>query len=224
MKLKLFAIAVAMLASMESYGSESVINSIDENIDSTQVSISSDSLVTSEKRSSDLNDKRNTIYANFGYSYIYSKVYGDANISGHVKSGYDFQLGYDWVSRKGFGFGFILQGFKSTYHYLDYPEHMIILYLAPQFVMEQRLGNSKFHLKERLGFGYCYYEDYLIDREGLGYNCQVDLEYRLTPSFGISATTGCQTTLFLTDDPNLADDEQNGISRWFISLGVRWHF
>ena len=49
--------------------------------------------------------RHSTFYANVGYAFITSKYYLPSGASGDPKNGMDWQLGYDWVSRSGFGAG-----------------------------------------------------------------------------------------------------------------------
>ena len=56
-----------------------------------------------------------TIYANIGYAFMTNKFYLPNGASGHPRKGMDWQVGYDWVSRSGFGAGLMYSGYKSSY-------------------------------------------------------------------------------------------------------------
>ena len=45
------------------------------------------------------------------------RLYLPSGASGNPKNGMDWQLGYDWVSRSGFGAGLMYSGYKSSYAY-----------------------------------------------------------------------------------------------------------
>ena len=81
--------------------------------------------------------EHNTIYANIGYAFVTSKFYLPPGGSGHPKNGLDWQVGYDWISRSGFGAGLLYSGYKSSYTYSGIDINVGLTYVAPQFVMKQ---------------------------------------------------------------------------------------
>ena len=52
---------------------------------------------------------------NIGYAFMTNKFYLPNGASGHPRKGMDWQVGYDWVSRSGFGAGLMYSGYKSSY-------------------------------------------------------------------------------------------------------------
>ena len=84
--------------------------------------------------------RHSTFYANVGYAFITSKYYLPSGASGNPKNGMDWQLGYDWVSRSGFGAGLMYSGYKSSYAYSNVDVKVGLAYVAPQFVMKQKVG------------------------------------------------------------------------------------
>lgn len=81
-----------------------------------------------------------TIYANIGYAFMTNKFYLPSGASGHPRNGMDWQVGYDWVSRSGFGAGLMYSGYKSSYTYSNVDVNVGLAYIAPQFVMKQKVG------------------------------------------------------------------------------------
>ena len=178
--------------------------------------------------------KHNTLYANFGYSYIYSRFYLPSEATGNPKNGFDWQIGYDVVSRKGLGFGVLCAGYKSKYSLNDYsyvftePVKLDLIYLAPQFVLQQEYG--KWIMKEYMGIGFFGYREISgemsYNMKGLGYNLSLNIEYLITKTLGAGINFGYLGSRFSEKQDNLdyADNEYAGITRLFIDAGIRLHF
>lgn len=80
-----------------------------------------------------------TVYANLGFSLMTSKFYIPYGSEGHPKRGFDWQVGYEWVSKKGIGVGLLYSGYASSYFYY-YDSNILLTYVAPQFVLKQHIG------------------------------------------------------------------------------------
>ena len=98
-----------------------------------------------------------TIYANIGYAFMTNKFYLPNGASGHPRKGMDWQVGYDWVSRSGFGAGLMYSGYKSSYSYSHVDVNVGLAYIAPQFVMKQKVG--RWGIEEKFGIGYFKYRE-----------------------------------------------------------------
>ncbi|MCD8269092.1 MAG: porin family protein [Parabacteroides sp.] len=113
-----------------------------------------------------------TFYGSIGYAFMTNKFYLPQGTSGNPKNGVDWQLGYDWVSRSGFGAGVMYSGYKSSYAYSNMDIKVGLTYIAPQFVMKQKVG--RWGIEERIGMGYFNYresaENVSASLSGFGYS------------------------------------------------------
>lgn len=169
----------------------------------------------------------NTIYANIGYAFITTKFSLPAGASGNPKNGLDWQIGYDWVSRSGFGAGLLYSGYKSSYHLEGYDIHVGLTYIAPQFVIKQSFDRWIF--QENIGLGYFGYRESLKNisenLSGVGVNLFLGIEYLLSKHVGIGANLGyLASRLAKQDSYEYEDGEYAGISRFTIDAGIRFHF
>lgn len=171
----------------------------------------------------------NTIYANIGYAGITSKFYLPSGASGNPKSGLDWQIGYEWVSKSGFGCGLLYSGYKSSYDISSNTINVGLTYIAPQFVLKQKVS-EKWQLRESVGLGYfSYRESYKGESaslSGLGYNFLFGAEYLLSNHIGIGANIGYVGGSLPKQDTNYnaSDDERSGIFRFTIDAGIRFYF
>ena len=167
-----------------------------------------------------------TVYANLGFSLMTSKFYIPYGSEGHPKRGFDWQVGYEWVSKKGIGVGLLYSGYASSYFYY-YDSNILLTYVAPQFVLKQHIG--RWTIEEKLGLGYFRYNESIdIDEaslSGLGYNFLFGAEYRFSKSWGIGANIGyIGSSLPEQESVELDESEHSGIGRMHFDVGVRFHF
>lgn len=170
-----------------------------------------------------------TIYINAGYAFITSKLHLSPHLTGHPKNGPDWQLGYEWVSKKGLGAGMMYSGYKSSYsHTQAYIKGNILLsYFAPQFVIKQTFGNWTFEGK--CGIGYFNYKESVKPQRlclsGVGYNCLLGTEYALSEYVGIGINLGyIGSSLQESEYMELKENEFPGIFRLHLNAGLRFHF
>ena len=166
-----------------------------------------------------------TIYANIGYAFMTNKFYLPNGASGHPRKGMDWQVGYDWVSRSGFGAGLMYSGYKSSYSYSHV--NVGLAYIAPQFVMKQKVG--RWGIEEKFGIGYFKYRESAKgvseSLSGFGYNFLVGAEYYLSDHIGIGANLGyIGSSLPKQDNIDYKDGEHSGIFRLHLDAGIRFHF
>lgn len=173
--------------------------------------------------------KHHTIYVNAGYAFITSEFRIPPSTQGHPKNGPDWQLGYDWISRKGFGAGVMYSGYRSSYSFEQrYATIKVWLnYIAPQFVIKHAAGSWLFEGKAGLGyFNYREIENHRgISVGGVGYNASLGAEYALSEYVGIGASLGYIGSSFQKNEfMKVQKDEHLGIFRFYLDLGLRFHF
>ena len=110
------------------------VNVTGEETYSVPVPINSENMSHAETSKSPF--QHSTFYANIGYAFMTNKFYLPKGASGHPMKGMDWQVGYDWVSRSGFGAGLMYSGYKSFYSYSHVDVNVGLAYIAPQFVMK----------------------------------------------------------------------------------------
>lgn len=168
-----------------------------------------------------------TFYANIGYAFMTSKFYLPQGATGHPKNGLDWQLGYDWVSKNGFGAGLMYSGYHSSYTYGPTDFKVALTYVAPQFVMKQQAGRWAF--EEKAGIGYFNYKESSdlgsASTAGVGYNFLIGAEYNVAKHIGIGANIGyIAGSLPEQDGATQSDDSASGIFRLHLNVGIRYHF
>ncbi|WP_233567380.1 outer membrane beta-barrel protein [Parabacteroides sp. AM58-2XD] len=156
-----------------------------------------------------------------------NKFYLPKGASGHPRKGMDWQVGYDWVSRSGFGAGLMYSGYKSSYSYSHVDVNVGLAYIAPQFVMKQKVG--RWGIEEKFGIGYFKYRESAKgvseSLSGFGYNFLVGAEYYLSDHIGIGANLGyIGSSLPKQDNIDYKDGEHSGIFRLHLDAGIRFHF
>ena len=171
--------------------------------------------------------QHSTFYVNVGYAFIISKFYLPSGTSGNPKNGMDWQLGYDWVARSGFGAGLMYSGYKSSFTYSNVDVKVGLAYVAPQFVMKQKVG--RWGIEEKFGIGYFKYRESAkgtsASLSGVGYDFLFGAEYYLSDHVGIGANLGyIGGSLPKQDSAEYGDEEHTGIFRLHIDAGVRFHF
>lgn len=156
-----------------------------------------------------------------------SKFYLPQGATGHPKNGMDWQLGYDWVSKTGFGAGLMYSGYRSSYTYSQTDFKVGLTYVAPQFVMKQQAGRWAF--EEKAGIGYFNYKESSdlgsASTAGVGYNFLIGAEYNVAKHIGIGANIGyIAGSLPEQDGATQSDDSSSGIFRLHLNVGIRYHF
>ncbi len=168
-----------------------------------------------------------TIHASVGYAFLTNKFYLPNGASGNPKNGMDWQLGYDWVSRSGFGAGLMYSGYKSSYAYSNTDVKVGLAYIAPQFVMKQKVG--RWGIEEKFGIGYFKYRESAkgtsVSLSGVGYNFLFGAEYYLSEHVGLGANIGyIAGSLPKQEDIQYEKGEHSGIFRIHLDAGIRFHF
>ena len=171
----------------------------------------------------------NTIYANIGYAWITSKYYLPSGASGNPKNGLDWQVGYEWISKSGFGCGVMYSGYQSSYDISSNTINVGLTYIAPQFAMKQKVS-EKWQFRESVGLGYFNYRESLKGKSaslsGVGYNFSLGVEYLLSNHVGIGANLGYLGGSLPEQDTNYnkPKDERTGIFRLTLDAGIRFYF
>lgn len=143
------------------------------------------------------------------------------------KNGLDWQLGYEWVSRSGFGAGLLYSGYKSSYATAGVDINVGLTYIAPQFVMKQMVG--RWILQENIGLGYFNYRESAkgesASLSGMGYNLNLGGEYLLSKHVGIGINLGyIGGSLPKQDYIEYEKDEHSDVYRLHFDAGIRFHF
>lgn len=201
------------------------VNVTGEETYSVPVPINSENMSHAETSKSPF--QHSTFYANIGYAFMTNKFYLPKGASGHPRKGMDWQVGYDWVSRSGFGAGLMYSGYKSSYSYSHVDVNVGLAYIAPQFVMKQKVG--RWGIEEKFGIGYFKYRESAKgvseSLSGFGYNFLVGAEYYLSDHIGIGANLGyIGSSLPKQDNIDYKDGEHSGIFRLHLDAGIRFHF
>lgn len=171
--------------------------------------------------------QHSTIFANIGYAVMTSKFYLPQGTTGNPKNGLDWQLGYEWVSRSGFGAGLLYSGYKSSYAYSGMDINVGLAYIAPQFVMKQMV--NRWILQENVGLGYFSYresaEGESASLSGIGFNVNLGAEFLLSKHVGIGVNLGyIAGSLPEQEYIDYGKDEHSGIFRLCMDAGIRFHF
>ena len=201
------------------------VNVTGEETYSVPVPINSENMSHAETSKSPF--QHSTFYANIGYAFMTNKFYLPKGASGHPRKGMDWQVGYDWVSRSGFGAGLMYSGYKSSYSYSHVDVNVGLAYIAPQFVMKQKVG--RWGIEEKFGIGYFKYRESAKgvseSLSGFGYNFLIGAEYYLSDHIGIGANLGyIGSSLPKQDNIDYKDGEHSGIFRLHLDAGIRFHF
>lgn len=166
-----------------------------------------------------------TFSLNMGYSGIISKYYVPSGTTGNPKSGFNWSLGYDWVSKRNWGVGILYSGYKSSYAVEGLHVNVYTHYIAPEFVFKQKLS-EKWILNETFGLGYAAYReksDHLVyGLNGLGCHLDIGTEYMLQEHIGLGLNIGYISSNF---NQEYADEnESTGIYRLHLNAGIRFYF
>lgn len=178
------------------------------------------------------------VYANGGIGHIVSHVDADY-VSGEPRLGGVVTVGYDWISSKKIGVGFLYNGYYTRFK--DYMwdggfkgyliEHWSINYFAPQFVGRTRLKSSRWALRFAVGLGMVMTKETanakgeLIGRNydyGYGTNITFGAEYWIAKKFAI--TGGLNVFQAYVKQSYSGEKNDGSLVRIDLSLGAAYHF
>ena len=172
----------------------------------------------------------NTFSISIGPGIIYSKIYSPTKTYKH-KNGLDWKLEYNWVSRKGLGFGLLYSGFytqfpeeHSGFGYHKKEVNMLLTYIAPAFIGRIRI--NEWILKYGVGLGYAGYNDGGLEIiSGVGFHTDFGFEYRISKYIGLGMGMSA-ITLCMPDQGwiNYAKNERSGIARWNAQVAIHYYF
>ena len=170
--------------------------------------------------------RHNTFYANFGYSFTTRRIYAPAEATGHPKQGMDWQVGYDWVSRKGLGAGLMYSGYRSSYIYDGVKNNVGMTYIAPQFVIKQIFG--RWTMEEKIGVGYIRYKTSAKGSSdtssGGGCNFLFGVGYLLTETVGIGTNLGYIGGSLPDEAYAGSGNSSPTMWRFNFDIGIRFNF
>lgn len=182
------------------------------------------------------------VYAALGYGNITSRIEGNWD-SGNAHSGFDWQLGYEWVSKKHIGAGFLYSGYYTSGDVnrsgSKYGESMVLTYLAPQFCGRLPFGSGKWNFIYGAGFGLAAIIDNVSARSdssssktlfqktwyGFGTNLKAGVEYVVKPQFHMNFSVSYIVSSVKQDLTDLGyyGPEGNGVARICFNLGFVCH-
>lgn len=172
----------------------------------------------------------NTIHASIGYAFITSKVYLPQGTSGNPTKGINWQLGYEWISKRGIGAGIVYSGYKSSFRTYDTNCNLFLQYVAPEFLLKQKVS-EKWMIRESVGLGYFSYMEKIVGGQAyamsaMGGHVNLGVEYMLSKNIGMGANLGVITANFGEGHQNYgyAPDESVGIVRIILDAGMRFYF
>lgn len=189
------------------------------------------------------------IYAQAGFSQILSSV-TSLWTSGDARLGPNWQVGYDWISDKKFGAGFLYSGYTSKGKVI-YPinggltwgqlnTYWMLQYFAPQFVTHLPLGSGRWGLRLSVGVGMMMSSELYSGRipkgtglsssyneYGFGCNLNVGVNFRLSDHFSVIGSLSNATGYFKQENQYLEigdSDKVSGFSLLMLSFGISYHF
>ncbi len=172
----------------------------------------------------------NTFSFSIGPGLIYSKIYTPAKTYKH-KTGIDWKLEYNRISRKGLGFGLLYSGFRTQFpgEYIELGNDqkklkMLLAYIAPAFVGRFRI--DEWLLKFGLGIGYARYNDGGSDLiTGVGFHTDFGCEYKISRYIGLGISMSA-IDFYMSKQIGMqyADGERSGILRWNIQTSLHYYF
>lgn len=195
------------------------------------------------------NSSGHYIYAQAGFSQILSSV-TSLWTSGDARLGPNWQVGYDWISDKKIGAGFLYSGYTSKGKVI-YPinggltwgqlsTYWMLQYFAPQFVTHLPLGSGRWGLRLGVGVGMMMSSELYSGRVpkgtglsssyneyGVGCNLNVGVNFRLSDHLSIIGSLSNATGYFKQENQYLEigdSDKVNGVSLLMLSFGISYHF
>ncbi len=179
------------------------------------------------------------VYASGGPGLIISEVKADGLAGGDPNFGGQLKVGYDWISKKKIGVGFIYSGYFTNFTCVTpkgmkaskTDEDWALNYFGAQFVGRIMLKSPKWSLRYAVGLGLMVSYEGLKQRDmfigknydyGFGFNWSFGITYYVNPNFGIN--------LALSDIEAVVDQQYSGISntgkidRLDLDLGVSYRF
>lgn len=176
-----------------------------------------------------------TLYGAIGIGFITTEVDWPSYPNGPIKNGLDWTLGYDWMSKRGWGLGIKYSGYHSSCNSIRDDFDLSITYIAPQYVM--KYIHSKWVYEAHLGLGYLNYNETSdisdLNTTGLGANIDLGAEYLITKNVGFGFNIGYVGGFLDGIHPTLFSNSYNfynqggstlgGIFRLNLLAGIKIH-
>ena len=166
---------------------------------------------------------RNTFIVNLGYGWITSRVEMRSGTY-KWKGGPEYKVAYNWVGKKGYGFGLECAAFST-----DFPEETVTLgYVAPSLVYCQKI-DEKWIIRGTVSFGYAWNGAGRDRFSGIAAELSWGVEYMLNRVIGLGlGVEWWRASLTRPDDFSSAviviDSERHGVNRLGIQGGLRCYF
>ncbi len=184
-----------------------------------------------------------SIYAAGGISHITSHV-DYSWTSGEMRLGGNWQVGYEWISERMIGAGFLYDGYftKGEIAYgakEKTKEYFTIHYFAPQFAGRIVLRSDRWVLNYSAGLGFCMTSDRITAQEksaskhigsnydyGVGFNASFGAEYRFSRNLGLImslSTVEAYINQSFLGQTLSTESNLNGFSRINLNVGLKFH-
>lgn len=176
------------------------------------------------------------VYGLTGISFIDSKLdFGWSSGNPHI--GWDWQIGYEWISKKGFGVGFVCDGYLTSGHIqvgsYDNTEKFLTYFIGPYLAFQYSRPGSRWAFGADLGIGLAMTVDEaklpsigIAARDvsyGLGTLYSLNADYRLNYHWSLVGRLSCSGGNFGFEKTE-SGEENKGLSRINISAGAKYQF
>lgn len=176
------------------------------------------------------------VYGLTGISFIDSKLdFGWTSGNPHI--GWNWQIGYEWISKKGFGVGFVWDGYFTSGHIqvrsYDNTEKFLTYFIGPYLAFQYSRPGSRWAFGADLGIGLAMTVDEaklpsigIAARDvsyGLGSFYSLNADYRLNYHWSLVGRLSCSGGNFGFEKTE-SGEENKGLSRINISAGAKYQF
>lgn len=174
-------------------------------------------------------------YAAVGLSHIVTSVDDYYVTSGEPRIGANIQLGYEWISPKKIGAGFLYDSYITqctlSYGPAKAKEHLSFHYFAPQFSGRIFLRSDKWVLNYSIGVGLFMSYERLTHAGssfaknydfGFGSNLSFGAERRLSSKLGLTMALSMLDASVKQSFEGVSSD--SSLLRININVGVKYHF
>lgn len=176
------------------------------------------------------------IYGLTGISFISSRLDFEWT-SGNPHRGWGWQIGYECISKKGFGVGFVWDGYYTSGHMkvnsYDNTEKFLTYFIGPYLAYQYSRQGSRWAFGAGIGVGLAMTIDEakmpsirIAARDvsyGIGPFYCLNADYRLNHHWSIVGRLSCTGGYFGTEK-NESGEENKGLSRISISAGAKFQF
>ena len=189
----------------------------------------------------DMRTERNTgyfVYASGGASLIVSELEGVWDSGDPAFSG-NLQLGFEWISKKKIGVGFMYDGYFTSFSSVvkadggsvRFNEDWSLHYFAPQLAGRIFLRSERWVLNYSIGLGLFMSSECVKEKGklmgknydyGHGSNLSFGVEFKAAPKLGIILGLSVIEASVKQNYGGLHED--SGLARVNLDMGLKYHF